>query len=206
MRSFPLLFCLIAVTALAGAQEPPLIASDALRHPGWNYGIQFFGGTATMSIPPIPHEPSRYASSAGAAFHLARVLTQERGESWRRGTLECDFNVIPVDFYLINGRHYYAGGLEAIAPRWNFTARRDRFVPFVGAAGGILFTPQKFPPGNTSQVNLTVALDLGAHVFTRGKRSLDVTTRLHHLSNAGWGKYNPGVPLSLQVLVGFTWY
>jgi hypothetical protein len=177
-----------------------------LRHPGWGYGVQVFGGTATMSIPPIPQEPSRYASSFGAEVHLARVLTHQHGDGWKRGTLECDFNIIPVNLYFINGRQYYLGGFEAVAPRWNFTGHRGRLLPFAGVAGGMLFSPQKFPPGDTANANFTVGVDLGAHVFTRHRQSFDVTSRLHHLSNAGFGHYNPGLPLSLQIVLGYTWY
>lgn len=204
IRCLILLLCGLAVCARAQERSP--IASDVLRHPGWSYGIQVFGGRSTTGIPPIPGYPSRHAGNYGAEFHAARVLTRERGEGWMRGTLECDFNLIPVDMYVVRGREYYLGGFEAIAPRWNFTQHRGRMVPFAGVAGGLLFSPQKFPPGNTANANFTVGVDLGAHVFTRRKQSFDMTLRTHHLSNAGMGKYNPGVPLALELMLGYTWY
>jgi hypothetical protein len=201
-----LLLFICGLTVWLSAQEKAPIASDALRQPGWSYGLEVFGGRSTTGIPPIPGFPSRHAGDYGAEFHLARVLTHELGEGWTRGTLECDFNIIPVDMYVVQGRQYYLGGFEAIAPRWNFTQHRGKLVPFAGLAGGMLFSPQSFPPGDTSNANFTVAVDLGAHVFTRRRHSFDVTTRLHHLSNAGFGRYNPGVPLALQVMLGYTWY
>jgi hypothetical protein len=190
----------------ASGQESQPGATEVLRNPGWAYGFQAFGGTATMSTPSIPQGPPKYPSSFGAEFHLARILTHEHGENWKRGTLECDFNVIPVDIYLVNGKRYPMGGFEAIAPRWNFTRLSKHLVPYFGAAGGMLFGSQNFPPGDTSGANFTLAVDLGAHLFTRRGQSFEVTTRLHHLSNAGIGKYNPGVPLSLQLMLGYTWY
>jgi len=201
-----LILALWGLSLAASAQEQSPPTSDALRHPGWSYGVQAFGGRGTTGIPPIPGFPSRHAGNYGAELHLARVLTEQRGEGWMRGTLEFDVNLIPVDMYVVRGRQYYVGGFEAIAPRWNFTKHRGRVVPFAGAAGGLLFSAQKFPPGDTANANFTVAIDLGAHVFTKRRQSLDVTTRLHHLSNAGMGRFNPGVPLALQVLIGYTWY
>jgi hypothetical protein len=202
----PLLVLLCGLSLCAFAQERSPSLSDALRHPGWSYGVQVFGGRSTTSIPPIPHEPSQHTGMFGAAFHAGRVLTHERGEGWLRGTLEYDVNIIPVDLYWVQGRQYYLGGFEAVAGRWNFTQHRGRLLPFAGVEGGMLFSPQNFPPGDTAHENFTVGVDLGAHVFTSKKQSFDVTTRLHHLSNAGFGRFNPGVPLSLQVVVGYTWY
>ena len=143
------------------AQETPETALNALRDPSWSYGFQVYGGTATMATPHIPHAPGRYPSSFGAEFHLGRVLTGEHGEGWRRGTLEWDFNLVPVVVYFVNGRQYYMGGIEAIAPRWNFTRISRRMVPYLGFDGGMLLGPQKFPPGDTARANFTAALELG---------------------------------------------
>jgi hypothetical protein len=193
--------------AVAGcAQETPRTALDTLRDPSWNYGFQAYGGTTTKSTPPIPDGPGVYPSSWGAEFHLGRVLTGEHGEGWRRGTLEWDFTIIPVVQYFVDGRSYYMGGLEAVSPHWNFTRINRRFVPFLGFDGGMLFGPNKFPPGNTAQANFTVALALGTHLFTGRRQSFDTTIRLFHFSNAETGQYNPGVPLSIQLMLGYTWY
>ena len=199
------LVCLTCAIA-ACAQEAPRTALDLLRDPSWNYGFQAYGGTATKSTPPIPDGPGRYPSSWGAEFHLGRVLTGEHGEGWRRGTLEWDFTVIPVVEYYVNGHHYYMGGLEAVSPRWNFTRMDKRVVPFIGFDGGTLFGPNKFPPGNTAQANFTAALEAGTHFFTKGRQSFDTSIRLHHFSNAETGQYNPGIPLSIQLMVGYTWF
>src|SRR3974377_2544244 len=84
------------------AQDAARTAIDALRDPSWSYGVQVYGGTATMSTPPIPYAPARYPSSFGAEFHAGRVLTNEHGEGWRRGTLEWDFSLIPVALFFVN--------------------------------------------------------------------------------------------------------
>jgi hypothetical protein len=197
-------FCALAVGACA--QDASRTALDALRDPSWNYGFQVYGGTTTKSTPPIPDGPGRYPSSWGAEFHLGRVLTGEHGEGWGRGTLEWDFTIIPVVQYFVDGRRYYMGGIEAVSPRWNLTRISKRAVPFLGFDGGMLFGPDKFPPGNTSQANFTAALALGTHLFTKHRQSFDTTVRLFHFSNAETGQYNPGVPLSIQLMLGYTWY
>jgi hypothetical protein len=206
MRTFLYIVLGTALPISALAQDTARTALDMLRDPSWNYGFQAFGGTTTKSTPPIPDGTGRYPSSWGAEFHLGRVLTGEHGEGWRRGTLEWDFSVIPIVQYYVNGRSYYMGGLEAVSPRWNFTRIDRRFVPFFGFDGGMLFGPNKFPPGDTAQANFTVALALGAHFFTRSRQSFDTTIRLYHFSNADTGQYNPGVPLSIQLMLGYTWF
>src|SRR5215469_16273057 len=190
-----LLLCFVClICAFTGyAQETSHTALDLLRDPSWNYGFQFYGGTATKSTPPIPDGPGRYPSSWGAEFHLGRVLTGERAEGWRRGTFEWDYTLIPVVQYFVNGRSYYMGGLEAVNPRWNFTRLSKRAVPFFGFDGGMLFGPNKFPPGNTAQANFTAALEAGSHFFTKRRQSFDTSIRLYHFSNAETGQYNPGV-------------
>jgi len=201
-----LAYLVLSLPAFLCAQDEQRTALDFLRDPSWSYGFQVYGGTATMATPHIPHAPGRYPSSFGAQLHFGRILTGEHGESWRRGTLEWDFNVVPVTLYFVNGRRYYMGGLEAVAPRWNFTRVSKRMVPFLGFDGGMLFGPDKFPPGDTARANFTAALDGGAHIFTKRRQSFDTTIRLYHLSNAETGRYNPGVPLSIQLMLGYTWF
>jgi Lipid A 3-O-deacylase (PagL) len=79
-------------------------------------------------------------------------------------------------------------------------------VPYAGVTGGMIFSPHNFPPGNTLQTNFTAAIDVGAHLFHRPRRSVDVGVGILHVSNAYLGRLNPGVPLSLQLTLGYSWY
>lgn len=205
-RSCPLgvALCLIAVSA--HAQEPQPAAIDSLRSDSWNYGFQLYGGKAAMATPRTPHVQSSYPGSLGAEFHIGHVLFGEHGEGWRRGTFEWDFSIIPVSLFFANGHTYYMGGGAAASPRWNFTRMSRRVVPFFGFECGLLFGPDKFPPGDTARTNFTAAMELGGHWLNHRRRSFDSTVRLYHLSNAGIGHYNPGVPLSIQLMFGYTWY
>lgn len=193
-------------SSAALAQENTSFSSEALRHPGWGVSFQVAGGATMIPIYYIPAHPSRSADSFASAFRVSRVLTAEHGSGWKRGTLEWDISLVPIDLFFIAGRTYFAGGYEVFSPRWNFTARRGRLVPFTGLAGGMLFSTGNLPPGNTASMNYTIAIDAGVHIFGTRHQSFDATTRLHHLSNAASGTYNPGVPLSLQVMLGYTRY
>lgn len=188
------------------AQAPDADWSTPLRHPGWNYGGQTSGGFTVVQVSsPTFLTANRNITNFALAFHLARVLTHEHGNGCLRGSLEWDFNVIPVEIFWVLGSHY-AGGFEALGPRWNFTGTHRRVVPFAGIAGGMLFSPENFPPGNTYQSNFTIGLDAGAHIFVRDRRSVDVSGRVFHLSNAFLGALNPGIPVGVQFTVGYTWY
>jgi lipid A 3-O-deacylase len=188
------------------AQTPDDALADAVRHPGWNYGGQVSGGWTVVQVSsPNFLTANRNISNFALSFHAGRVLTHEHGRGWSRGTFEWDFSVIPVEIFWVLGSHY-AGGFEALGPRWNFTHNCHRVVPFAGLTGGMLFSPHNFPPGDTYQANFTVAIDVGAHLFLRPKRSVDVGARVYHLSNAFLGPLNPGVPVGLQLTLGYVWY
>ena len=200
-------FCLATgFAALMSAQTVDDAASGPLRHPGWNYGGQVSGGWTIVQVSsPSFLTANRNISNFALAFRAGRVLTHEHGSGWSRGTFEWDFTLIPVQIFWVLGYHY-AGGFEAFGPRWNFTHNRQRVVPFTGLAGGMLFSPNNFPPGDTYQANFTAGFDAGAHLFVRRKQSVDVIGRVYHLSNAFLGRLNPGIPVGLQLTLGYAWY
>jgi hypothetical protein len=204
---FGVVFCLLTGSSvLTRAQTSDDFPSAPLRHPGWNYGIQVSGGSSVVQVSnPSFATANRNITNFAASFHLGRVLTHEQGRGWIRGTFEWDFNVIPVEIFWVLGNHY-AGGFEALGPRWNFTHNRRCVVPFAGLAGGMLFSPHNFPPGPTYQTNFTIGVDAGAHLFLRRRRSFDVIGRVYHLSNAFLGPSNPGMPVGLQLTIGYVWY
>jgi len=82
-----------------------------------------------------------------------------------------------MEIFFVLGSHY-AGGFEPVVLRWNFTANRNRVVPFAGAAGGLLLSPQNFPPGNTYQTNFTAAIDAGEQRVVVHRRRHAATRRM----------------------------
>lgn len=200
-------FCLFfGLSTVMSAQDLDNAPSNVLRHPGWNYGGQISGGSTVVQVSaPTFVTANRSISNFAVVLHSGRVLTREHGRGWICGTFEWDVSLIPVENFWVLGSHY-TGGFEVFGPRWNFTNGRRTAVPFVGLSGGMLFSPHNFPPGGTARFNFTAAFDAGTHLFLRPRHSLDVGMRVQHVSNAYLGRLNPGVPLSLQLTLGYSWY
>jgi len=110
--------------------------------------------------------------------------------------------------------------ITPIILRWNFTRGR-RLMPWVQAAGGSLWTNHKFPavgdlnPSNPTQTgpnadtsvwNFTPQGGIGVHYFLKPRRSLDFSVNGVHISSASLGDKNPGVNVSLQMSIGYTWW
>jgi lipid A 3-O-deacylase len=186
--------CLASVASLA--QLPTDSPVDVLRHPGWNKGVFVGGGHSVASSPS--------GGSFLAGFRIGRVLTEEHGSGFLRGTYEMAVDIIPVDEYWIRGGQY-AGGINPFIAKWNFTAP-CKVSPYFAAVGGVLFSTRNLPPGDTSQVNFTSGAEVGAQIFRKERNSWDVAVKAYHLSNASLGNKNPGINASLQFMLGYTWH
>ena len=106
------LFCCLAGATLL-AQLPTDSPVDVLRHPGWNKGVFVGGGTSVASSPS--------GQSFLIGFRLGRVLTNEHGSGFLRGTFEMAGDIIPVDEYWIHGAQY-AAAIDPFIAKWNFTS------------------------------------------------------------------------------------
>ncbi len=185
------LFCLPML-----AQLPTDSPADVMRHPGWNGGIFAGGGTSVESTPS--------GSNFVLGVRLGRVLTEEHGPGILRGTYEMDIDIIPLDEYWINGGQY-AGGVDPVVFKWNFT-KGCKIVPYFAAVGGALFSNHNLPPGDTSQINFTSGPEIGAQIFRKGTGSWDAMVKAYHLSNASIGNHNPGLNANVQFMLGYTWH
>jgi hypothetical protein len=189
------LFCVLACAPLL-AQASPDDPVDVLRHPGWSEGVFVGGGTTVVSSP------------AGENFvlgaRIARIMTNELGSGIFRGTFELGFDVIPLDEYWVNGGQY-AGGIDPIMWKWNFTSGQ-KLSPYAAIVGGAVFSAHNLPPGDTSQVNFTSGMEIGAQIFRKGPNSWNVSVKAYHLSNASLGNKNPGLNANVQVMLGYTWH
>jgi hypothetical protein len=118
------------------------------------------------------------------------------------------------------GGTYHGFSVTPAVFRWNFT-HGQRFQPWIQAAGGLLYTTRKFPAlGNldytdptqtgrgadTSVWNFMPQGGVGAHYFVRDNRSVDFSLNGVHISSASLGDKNPGVNVTLQMSVGYTWW
>ena len=120
--------------------------------------------------------------------------------------------------YTVGGT-FTGASITPIILRWNF-ARHGKFTPWVQGAGGVVWTNHKYPSYGDTTVNLTTngpngdasvwnftpQFGVGGHYFTRPNRSLDFSANTVHISSASLGDRNPGVNVTLQFSVGYTWW
>jgi len=207
-----LIFLLLALcSGAAQAHDPKTTvdgSADLLRHPAWNYGLwaNYGNGVGKRSDVHI----------FGAGARVGRVLTDEHGSGWRRGTFEYDIDLTPVEIYhfaptveagfaTIPAATIYAGGMTPVIMKWNFTKGRQ-WIPFVTAEGGVVFSNKDLPPGDTANVNFTSGAAFGFHRFAASKSAWTFQGKIYHLSNASLGPHNPGVNAGLQFRIGYTWF
>jgi hypothetical protein len=196
-----LLICSSPLAAQTGPEEFP-------RYGQWELGALVGGGAALSS--------DSNAQFAFAGARIGRVVTRPLSHGWTRGELEIAVDVLPVYTVSTSVWTTYGGSFKPLDVQWNFTEENRRVVPFIAAAGGILFTSRAIPPGYsafpqsppgaTSQVNFTPQLDMGVRVFRRPDRAILLEADIVHHSSSGLGRFNPGYPLSLFFTVGYSWY
>jgi len=227
--------CVGGMAVAAGAQDVSPV--QALKdHPGWEYGVLFQGGKGITD----QRDDFKFFQ-AGA--HLGRVLTPELGKSVLRGNFEYAVEVFPywqsntpkfqrysctatpnpnvlncVGPYTVGGT-FRGVTVTPIMLRWNFTAGH-KLMPWVQAAGGVLWTNHKYPAYGQGQVNLvnsgpgsdasvwnfTPQGGVGAHYFVKPRQSVDFSANAVHISSASLGDRNPGVNASVQFSVGYSWW
>jgi hypothetical protein len=213
--------------------HPPTLVEQASKST-WEYGALLQGGVGL--------EQRTNFSFLLAGGHLGRILTSSVGPGPLRGNLEYAVEVFPFwqsytpKFLRIScapythdpvcsqpytvGGTYTGASITPIIVRWNFT-RGGRLMPWVQAAGGVLWTNHKYPAvgdlnpadptqtgpnADTSVWNFTPQGGIGAHYFLKPKRSLDFSLNGVHISSASLGDKNPGVNVSLQLSIGYTWW
>jgi len=179
------------------AQLPTDSPVEVMRYPVWEKGV-FLGGSTSFANTPS-------AQTLIAGVRVGRVLTNQHGNNFLRGTFEMAFDVIPVYEFWIYGNGQYAAAIDPFVAKWNFTGP-CKMAPYVAAVGGVVFSTKNLPPGDTSTVNFTSGLELGDQIFRRDRRSLNLAVKIYHLSNASLGNKNPGINGAVQGTIGFSWF
>jgi hypothetical protein len=132
-----------------------------------------------------------------------KVLTAPHGPGPLRGTLEYAFELVPAMIINQNGA-IYGGGFNPFFWQYNFASSSGRrFVPYIQAGAGMLFTSRDFPA--TSSFNFTPQGGFGAYLFQKPQRAVSFGVRYHHISDAGIAKPNPGHN-SLYFYAGLSWW
>jgi hypothetical protein len=91
-----------------------------------------------------------------------------------------------------SSRWTYAGGISPMGLRFGF-AKRHRLQPFLVANAGILVSPHDEPVNFSARLNFTFEGGVGVEWFRDHQHSFALDYRVHHLSNAYRGYYNPGI-------------
>lgn len=192
-----LILALLLSGAVAGMAQSDDNAA-AIRHEHWNAGVLAGGGTGLVDRTDVQY--------VRAGVRVGRVMTGELGSGFARGTFEADAEIMPLDYVLWNGyKNVYGFGMNPVVMKWNFTRGR-RTIPYFLAQGGVLWSSDNVPRGNTSNINFTSGAGVGLNYFPRPWRSVNWDVRATHLSNASLGAHNPGVNASLQFSVGYNWW
>ncbi|MGH9733391.1 MAG: acyloxyacyl hydrolase [Candidatus Acidiferrales bacterium] len=165
----------------------------------------------TWEFAPLAGGGSGVGKSSNTQFFYAGgragwILTGQHLPGLLRGNFEWAADVLPVYLFFTpaNGT-VYGGSFKPVIWQWNFTSGK-RFVPYVAAAGGIVFTTQNIPPGDTSWVNFTPQLVIGMRVFRPNRHAFFIEGSIAHLSSASLGAHNPGYNISLLFTVGYSWF
>ena len=187
------IFALLMATTIS-AQD--LVASSLTRGT-WEVGVFAGGGDG-------------FGKSDNTQFMIAGsrigwVLTGNHLPWILRGNFEWAVDLMPVYIVFPPNSAVYGASFKPAIWQWNFTHWK-KASPFFAAAGGVLFTRQNIPPGDTSQVNFTPQADFGIHIFTREGRAITLELDAVHHSNASLGNQNPGYNGSYFFTIGYTWY
>ena len=137
----------------------------------------------------------------GARF--GRILSAPHGPGWLRGTLQWDFDLIPL-FVVSNLQTAYGAEVDPIVGRWNFN-HRGWTVPYFELAGGLVFTNSNIPPGQTSNFNVVPSIGLGWQIFRREQHAFDIGVHAWHLSNAWTAPRNPSAN-GILLTIGYHWF
>ena len=217
--------------------DPPMASESPVHqaaNANWEYGVLLQGGVGL--------EDRTNFSFLLAGAHLGRVLTPELGTGLLKGNFEYAVEVFPLwqsytpKFQRLNcppgatvasqcletttGGTYRGVSITPIMLRWNLT-HGERFMPWVQAAGGVVYTTRKYPgvgdldptdptqtgpAADTSVWNFTPQGGIGAHYVVKPRRSVDMSVNAVHISSSSLGDKNPGVNVSLQLSVGYSWW
>lgn len=199
MKYIPAVFLMLILSSMAAAQDLSRqdLPSAALRNGSWEVDVFAGGGTGLAYA-----EDTRFFNAGG---RVGYVLTVDHFSGWRRGNFEWAVDMMPVYTIFTPARPVYGGSFRPAIWKWNFTSGKY-LAPYAAIAGGIVFSTNNVPPGNTSWVNFTPQAIMGTHIFTRHGRAFFVEGSYVHHSDAGLSAMNPGYNASIFLTVGYGWF
>jgi hypothetical protein len=106
----------------------------------------------------------------------------------------------PPDYEILGGLRYheklnfYSAGLEA-----------GRMLTALHGSG-VLHGRGEAVVEDTSRINFKPQVDFGENISSRKKQNLKLAVKVVHISSAGLGEYNPGVNVTVQFSLGYSWW
>jgi lipid A 3-O-deacylase len=167
-----------------------------------------------------------------AGLTVGKVLSKPAGPSFLKGQFELEGEFLPYwqahypaqvlvyhnspgggtssTVLPFHGQNRFGMSVTPFLCRWDFRSSRW-IIPWVQLGGGLLWTNHKFPQYpidtlNTSVINFTPQFGIGANLFLRPHQSLFFAVNAIHISNASLGDSNPGVNITTQFRVGYSWW
>jgi lipid A 3-O-deacylase len=194
MKIFGVFVLLLLSCSTIAAQAP---AENPIQKGTWELGL-FAGGGIGLG----KSDNTQFFYAGGRA---GRVLTSDHLSGIFRGNFEWAVDVMPIYVVFPPESAVYGGSIKPAIWKWNFTSGK-KIVPYFAAEGGVVFSRDNIPPGDTSQINFTPGAAFGAHVFVKPKQALLLEIEFGHLSSASLGPHNPGYNGTFTFTVGYSWF
>jgi len=172
-------------------------AHETLKKFAWETGIIAGGGDGLGKS-----DNTQFMYAGG---RVGIILTGEHLPGWLHGNFEWAADIMPIFTVFPPNSAVYGGSIKPVIWQWNFTSKK-KVVPYFAAVGGIIFTRENIPPGDTSQVNFSPGATFGAHLFTKRRQAVTLEMSIIHISNASLGNHNPGYNGSIFFTVGYSWF
>lgn len=135
-----------------------------------------------------------------AGLRYGWILTGPHLPGVLRGRFEYAVDAVPLFLVFQPANTAYGVGFNPLGLKWNFE-RRGRWSPYLELGGGVLAANRNVP-ALTNKVNFTPSAALGTHILG-AKYNWSLEVRYLHVSNAGLGKFNPGLnTVELRLGVG----
>ncbi len=146
--------------SVVAAQDPP---ANPIQKGTWELGL-FSGGGMGLG----KSDGTQFFYAGGRA---GRVLTSDHLSGIFRGNFEWAVDVMPIYVVFPPESAVYGGSIKPAIWKWNFTSGK-KIVPYFAAEGGVVFSRDNIPPGDTSQINFTPGAAFGAQRFCETEASV----------------------------------
>jgi len=208
--------------------------NDGSYHRLWEIGVFGTGGFAPKYEVSDKIRYQEELEFYNVGVHAGRMLTTSRGPGLVRGRAEALVEILPfwaahapsqenVIYVPPSTTPAFIAGFQAytihgvsftpLVLRWNFmNSNSKRYVPWIQAGAGVLWTTHNFPQGHgrpgtyTSIFNFTPQVGVGENLFVKKNQSLDIGFKAINYNNEGLGEINPAVPYTLQFSLGYSWW